>query len=150
MYKGKYSAVIGWKIRILCTGSRSLTLNLQVMVFYQPIKGICLPLYIKTRKKTTVRECEVDPPQEKDARWTGLLERSRPHSILLSVKTPRTAPLPLTPVLYEERTMEVGLVDALCDYSRPVFLFGACAPRAPRTKPESNPTIQASSIFWLF
>jgi len=23
-------------------------------------------------------------------------------------------------------TMDVGLVEALCDYSRPVFLFGAC------------------------
>ena len=25
----------------------------------------------------------------------------------------------------EARTMDVGLVEALCDYSRPVFLFGA-------------------------
>jgi glucose dehydrogenase len=33
--------------------------------------------------------------------------------------------------------MDVGLVDALCDYSRPVFLFGAC-PTRPHKKATHN------------
>jgi len=45
MCKGKYSAVIGWKLAVLYGSS----LSLQVMRLFQPITGLYFPLYIKTR-----------------------------------------------------------------------------------------------------